>query len=416
MPKHDVIIIGGGLAGLACALGVQEAGLEPTILEASDGVGGRVRTDEEDGFLFDRGFQVLLEAYPECRRLLDYDALELKAFYPGADIWTGGGFSRFADPYRSPKDAMATLASPVGTFGDKLKVTTLRKQVIKGEAAELLRGPDRTAREELRALGFSKGMIDGFFRPFFGGVLLSPELTDSSRIFRYIFRMFSLGDIALPGGGMGQIPLQLADRLPVGAVRLNQRVESVEEGRVVLEDGEELESEAVVIATDGPEAARILDAVEEPSSKGTACLYFQAEEPPGSEHILFLDGAGEGPVNNLACLSQVSPAYAPEGQQLISASCIGLPDLSEKELEVSVRAQMGRWFGPVAEKWRYLRTYRIAHAQPGQGPGVLEPAERTVSLGKGLFVCGDHRDTASIQGALRSGTRAAKAVLAAMCK
>ena len=411
MSKHDVVIVGGGLAGLACGLGVQEGGLNPLILEANDEVGGRVRTDEEAGFLFDRGFQVLLEAYPECRRLLDYEALDLMRFYPGADLWTGEGFSRFADPYRNPKDAMATLASPVGTFSDKLRVTVLRKQVLKGKAEDLLSGPDVTAQEDLEGMGFSDGMINGFFRPFFGGVLLSPNLADSSRIFRYIFRMFSAGDISIPRRGMGQLPLQLASSLPETAIRLRARVAGVEPGKVILADGEALSAETVVVATDGPEAARLLEGVSPPSSKGTACLYFLAQEPPVPGPILLLDGEGTGPVNNLTCLSQVSPDYAPPGQNLVSASCVGLPDLSEKELEAAVRAQLTRWFGGVTEEWSYLRSYRIPHAQPGQSPGVLHPPERPVKLGERLFVCGDHRETASIQGALHSGTRAARAVL-----
>lgn len=413
MPEHDVVIVGGGLAGLACALGLHEGGVKALILEADDGVGGRVRTDEHDGFLLDRGFQVLLEAYPECRRVLDYEALDLKPLFPGADIWTGHGFSRFADPYRSPRDAMATLASPIGSFSDKLKVNALRKEVQKGEVHELLAGPDLTAQEDLESLGFSAGMIDGFFRPFFGGVLLSPDLADSSRIFRYVFRLFSEGDIAVPAKGMGQIPLQLAARLPEAAVRLNTRVESVEKGKVTLADGETVEARTVVVATEGPEAARLLEGVSEPSSKGTVCLYFHSEEPPVSDPVLLLDGEGTGPVNNLACLSQVSPDYAPSGQHLVSASCVGLPELAEKELETAVRAQLNRWFGGVVKEWTYLRSYRIPHAQPGQAPGVLEPAERPVQLGEGLFVCGDHRETASLQGALHSGRRAAEAVLTA---
>jgi len=412
MPDHDVIIVGGGLSGLACALELQDGGASPLILEGSDEVGGRVRTDDHEGFLLDRGFQVLLEAYPECRRLLDYGALELRSFFPGAEIWTGSGFTRFADPYRRPQDAMATLASPVGTFADKVKVTTLRREVLKGRPEAALAGPDRTALEDLEEMGFSPGMIRAFFRPFFGGVLLSPDLSDSSRIFRYIFRMFSEGAISIPSKGMGQIPSQLSQRLPAGAVRLNSRVAEVRKGRVTLATGEELTAETVVVATEGPEAARLLEGVPSPTSKGTVCLYFEAPEPPVRGPVLVLDGEGRGPVNNLAVLTEVSPDYAPAGRHLLSASCIGTSGLSSQDLESAVRTQMEGWFGKHVREWRHLRTYRISHAQPGQGPGVLEPVERPVRHAEGLFVCGDHRETASLQGALHSGRRAAEAVLA----
>jgi phytoene dehydrogenase-like protein len=412
MPDFDVIIVGGGLSGLACALDLQQGGASPLILEAGDGIGGRVRTDEHEGFLLDRGFQVLLEAYPECRRLLDYEALELRPFYPGAEIWTGKEFTRFSDPYRRPQDAMATLASPIGTFSDKLKVTALRKAVLKGDPESPLSGPDRTALEDLEDMGFSGGMIEAFFRPFFGGVLLSPDLSDSSRIFRYIFRMFSAGAISVPRRGMGQIPAQLARRLPEGSIRLNSRVSAVEAGRVTLETGEEMRAGAVVVATEGPEAARLLAGLPSPSSKGTTCLYFEVPEPPRPGPVLVLNGEGKGPVNNLAVLSEVSRDLAPAGRHLLSASCIGDCGNSSGELKSAVLAQMEGWFGKQVRDWRHLRTYRIPHAQPGQRPGVLDPVERPVRFADSVFVCGDHRETASLQGALHSGRRAAEAILA----
>ncbi len=413
MSHHDVLIVGGGLAGLACALELQTHGVESLILEAGDGVGGRVRTDEFEGFLLDRGFQVLLEAYPECQRLLDYEALDLKPFYPGASIWTGEAFTRFADPYRRPGDVMATLASPIGSVSDKLRVTRLRSEVRKDrDPQSLLAGPDVTIRDDLTALGFSPGMIDGFFQPFFGGVLLDPDLSDSSRIFRYIFRMFSEGDISVPARGMGEIPRQLAGSLPDDAIRLETRVRGVRSNAVTLEGGEEISADAVVVATEGPEAAKLLHGFPAPASKSVSCLYFQAPEPPLDGPVLVLNGSASGAVNNLAVMSEVSPEYAPRGQHLVAVSCLGLPPDSMAALEKEIRAQVGEWFGGVVEEWRFLKSYVIPHAQPRQAPGTLEPAERPVTVEPGLFVCGDHRDAASLQGALRSGSRTARAVLA----
>lgn len=410
--RHDALIVGGGLAGLACAVELYGAGARPLILEAGDGVGGRVRTDLVDGFRLDRGFQVILEAYPECRRVLDYEALQLMPFYPGAQIWTGQRFVRFADPFRRPGDAMSSLTASVGSISDKLRAARFRRKVMKGTPESLLHGQDRSTLDDLRAQGFGPAIIDGFFKPFVGGVLLNSRLTDSSRIFRYIFRMFSEGNTSVPRKGMGEIPLQLAGRLPEGAVRLRTRVTEVAPGRVTLENGEELRGEAVVVAVEGPEAARLVPEIRDPGSKSTVCLYFDAPEPPVQGPILVLDGEGKGPVNHLAVLSEVSPEYAPSGRSLVSANCLGLPQEGEGDLTRAVMGQLEGWFGPKVREWRHLRTYRILHAQPVQDPGVLDPPERSVVLGPGLFVCGDHRETASLQGALHSGRRAAEAVLA----
>ena len=411
MSRPDVLIVGAGLAGLGCALELHSQGVRPLLLEASDGVGGRVRTDEHEGFLLDRGFQVLLEAYPECRRILDYDDLDLRPFFPGADIWTGKEFARFVDPFRRPRDAFATLRASVGTFPDKLRVTGLREEVRAGRARDVLVGPDVTALQDLEAKGFTSGMIDAFFRPFFGGILLDRTLSDSARIFRYLFRMFSEGDTSVPAKGMGRIPAQLARRLPEGSVRLGTRVDQVAPGKVRLDDGEEMAAEAVVVAVEGPEAARFLEGVPAPASKAVTCLYFASSRSPLDDPILVLNGEGTGPVNNLAVMSRVSPAYAPEGQELISVTCLGSPVVGDGDLEQEVRTQVEGWFGKEVEEWRHLRTYRIPHAQPGQAPGVLDPPERSVRVQDGLFVCGDHRETASLQGALHSGRRAAREVL-----
>jgi phytoene dehydrogenase-like protein len=412
MPHHDVVIVGAGLAGLACALELQGGGASPLLLEASDGVGGRVRTDRHEGFLLDRGFQVLLQAYPECRRLLDYDALGLHPFLPGADIWTGNGFARFIDPFRRPGDAIRTLRASVGTVPDKLRVGRYRSEVLAGSPESLLEGPDVTARQDLESAGFSRGMIDGFFRPFFGGILLDRSLSDSSRVFRYLFRMFSQDDVSLPEEGMGAIPAQLRSGLPGDAVRLETRVAEVAADRVVVEGGEVIRTHAVVVATEGPEAARLVEGVPAPSSKAVSCIYFEAPEAPVEDAVLLLDGPGEGPVNNVSVPSRVCPFYAPPGRHLVSASCIGAFPSSEEALRKAALEQMEKWFGDEVRAWSHLRTYRIPHAQPGQAPGVLDPPERDVELTSGIFVCGDHRETASIQGALHSGRRAAGAVLA----
>jgi phytoene dehydrogenase-like protein len=407
-----VVVVGAGLAGLACALHLSEAGLPVQLLEASDGVGGRVRTDMVGGFRLDRGFQVLLTAYPETRRVLDYAALDLRPFLPGALVRREGRFHELSDPWRRPARLLSTLLSDVGTLTDRLRMARYRARVRAGGLSALFERPEATALERLRGEGFSEPMIDAFFRPFFGGVLLDRGLSASSRMLDFVFRMMAEGDVALPAEGMGAIPKQMADRLPEGTVRLGARVASVSPREVRLDSGETVAARAVVVATEGPEAARLTGQLPAPGSRSVTALYFAAERAPIGEPILILDGDGGGPVNNLCVPSQVAPSYAPVGAALVSASVLEEPE-NPDTLEPAVRAQLTGWFGEQVARWRLLRTYRIPHAQPDQTPPALEPAERPVELGDRLFVCGDHRDTASLHGALVSGRRAAEAARAA---
>jgi phytoene dehydrogenase-like protein len=417
---HDVIVIGGGLAGLACALRLQQQGIEALVLEGADRVGGRVRTDRVEGFALDRGFQVYLTAYPEGRRVLDLEALGLRPFYPGALVRRRGRFHKVADPWRRPLDGIAGLASPVGTLGDKLKVRALRRRACGGTIEERMRAPQTTTLAALRADGFSDGMIDAFFRPFLGGVFLERELQTSSRMLEFVFRMFSVGDAALPVSGMQAIPEQLSLRLPVGAVRTDTVVVGVDRDGVTLAGGRRLPARAVVIATEGPEAVRLAAgelgaaAGPAPAARGATCLYFAASKAPVAEPILVLagDGAGDGPVNNLCVLSQVQPGYAPPGASLVSVTLVGVPALGEAALLAAVLDQLTGWFGAAVRGWQHLRTYRIPYALPSATPGELDPPSRPVRLRDGLYVAGDHRETPSIQGALVSGRLAAEALIA----
>jgi phytoene dehydrogenase-like protein len=412
-PDGGVYVVGAGLAGLRCARRLRERGVEATVLEVADGVGGRVRTDRLDGFLLDRGFQVLLTAYPEAGEALDYDKLELRPFFPGAVVRTGGRFVTVADPFRRPWEGLRTALAPVGRLGDKVKVAGLRRRLVAGSLEELFARPETTTREALAAGGFSDAIVDRLFRPLFGGVLLDRELGTSSRMFEFVFRMLALGDAALPAGGMGAIPDQLAGGLPPDQVRLGRRVTAVGDDGLTLADGERLAARAVVVATDGPTASGLLGGEPPaPGSVAASCLYFATDRAPVDEPVIVLDGDGDGPVNNLCVPSSVAPTYAPAGAALVSAAVLDRPGLPRgPDLEAAVLAQLADWFGSGVVAWRHLRTYHIPHAQPAQPPGALDPPERPVRLRPGRYLCGDHRDNASIDGALASGRRAADAVL-----
>lgn len=400
-----VIVVGAGLAGLACAAALHESGVDVVVLEASDGVGGRVRTDLIDGYVVDRGFQVMLTAYPELSRQFDVDALDLQPFDPGALVWRDGKGSGVSDPFRMPSGIISTAFAPIGTLGDKLRIARLRARVRRGDAARLLAGRDVTTRAALIDDGFSDTIVQRFFGPLVGGIQLDPGLGDSRRMFDVIFRMLADGDSAVPAAGMQAIPEQLAKRLPDGAVRFGARVTSTSASGVTVADGDELAASAVVVATEGPVASELLG-IAPVGSKSAGCVYFTTEEAPTDSKMVILDGTGAGPVLNVAVMSNVARTYAPPGKHLVVAA---LPGVCEGDIEALARAQLRGWWGGQVDDWGTLATYRIPHGQPSQAP-PFSP-KLPVSLGSGRFVCGDHRDTASIQGALFSGRRCAEAIV-----
>ena len=408
--EFPIAIIGAGLAGLCCARRLRELDIPFTILEAADGVGGRVRTDVVDGFRLDRGFQIYLPSYPEGRRVLDYDALDLKSFTRGALVRFGGKFHRVADPRSELWNAMKSVFGPIGSVRDKLKLAFFANEISRGELASVETATDQPSLDLLRIVGgFSDAVIDRLFRPFLGGVFLERDLATSARFLRFVFRHFVAGPGTVPAKGMQAIPDQLAAKLPAGSVRLNEPVSRLEPGIVELKSGERIEARAIVVATDGKTAHRLLgDAVPEPAMNGTVTLYYAAKEPPVREPILMLDGEGKGPANNVVAMSECSTEYAPAGQSLIAVSVIGVPDLVN--LDNLVRVQLGEWFGSVVKEWELVKTYRIPDALLDMSVGKLDPWQRPVRLRPGLYVCGDHRDQGSINGAMESGHRTAQVV------
>ena len=405
LPQHaDVVIVGAGLAGLVAARTLGLNGINSVILESSDGVGGRVRSDNVDGFVLDRGFQVLLTGYPEIHRHLDIDALKLRAFEPGALVWREGKGTVVGDPFRRPKTLVSTATASIGSVTDKARIALLRAKLLRSDPKALLRGDDIPTAAALRGMGFSSTMIDRFFRPLVGGIQLDPSLATSRRMFDVIFRTLADGDSAVPERGMGTITEQLASRLTHTSIHLDTPAVAVEPGRVVVSGGRSITAKNVIVATEGPVAAALLG-LPQVESRSAGCVYFAADVAPVDGAYVILDGHGHGPVYNVAVMSHVSPAYAPPGKHLVAAA---LPGAIEGDLESAARRQLRSWWGPQVDNWRHLRTYRIAHGQPDQTP-PFSP-KKNVSLGNGIFVCGDHRDTGSIQGAMFSGRRCAEAV------
>jgi phytoene dehydrogenase-like protein len=406
--SSEVIIVGAGLAGLTCARRLQQAGRSCVVLEAAEAVGGRVRTDLVDGFQLDRGFQVLLTEYPEARRWLDYEALDLRAFTPGALVQTTAGRQRVADPFRQPAYLWPTLRASVGSLADKLRIATLRHRARCGSLEELFQRPESTTLEALRAHGFGAGMIEQFFRTWLGGIFLEHELTTSSRMMEFVFRMLAEGDAAVPDRGMQAIPEQLAAGLSAGTVRLNTPVAGLESGGVRLASGKCLRAQHVVVATDGTGAAGLLPELPAPAWRSTVTVYFEAAHSPVGEATLLLNGHTGGRVNHVAVMSDVAPDYAPAGRALIAVSLKNHAAESDAVLAGQVQAELAGWWGQSVGAWRALKTVRVSRALPVRSPLVIEPVR---PVRAGVWLCGDHRASASIQGAMQSGRATADAII-----
>nr|XP_043619934.1 15-cis-phytoene desaturase, chloroplastic/chromoplastic [Erigeron canadensis] len=422
--KTGVIVIGAGLSGLAAATHLHSNNTPFLLIESSDAVGGRVRTDILDGFLLDRGFQIFITGYPEAKKILNYETLDLQKFYSGAKVYYNGTFHTVADPLRHLADALQSLTNPIGTIVDKSLIAVTRLRVLTQSDEQIFSGDETSTLSLLKQIGFSDSIVDRFFRPFFGGIFFDRELETTSRLFNFIFKCLALGDNTLPAKGISAIPEQLAAKLPKNSVILNTRVASIEKSGsnydIRLSNGEVLRAEyGVIIAVEEPEAVKLLagelNDFKQPArpARSTVCLYFSAQrsEVPVTDPVLFINGSGRGIVNNMFFATNVAPSYGPPGKVLVSVSLIGLyEDESDEELRVKVIEELSSWFGPeVARSWKYLRTYRVKFAQPNQCPPT--DLMKNPKVGVGLYVCGDHRTSATFDGALVSGRKAAEALL-----
>jgi len=413
-----VVIVGGGLAGLVAARRLAADGLDVTLFERESTVGGRVRTDREGGFTFDRGFQVLFPAYPAARAELDLDALSLRHFRPGATLCRPGERTTLSDPLRDPRALTATLFNRDVTLGDKLRIARLRRELARKPVADILAGDDMSIAEYLQERGFSRKFRENFAAPFYGGITLDRSLSASRVVFEYTFKMLTEGRAAVPAGGMGAIPRQLADgaREAGAGIETGTDVEAVtaDGGEVLVEaGGESLVADAAVVATD-PGSARRLTGREDIPTGGVGCVtqYFSL---PTTQQLdtrgrLLLNAADARP-NQVAVLSDVAEEYAPEGTHLLSATFLGEQSASDDDLAADVWERLVSWYPENRfDDLELLRTDRVPFAQPAQPPGFYRERPAVDAPEGPVYLAGDYTEWAAIQGAMESGRRAARAV------
>lgn len=409
--KQDIIIIGAGLAGLSAAVHLHRQGRKVLILEATDRAGGRIKTDSQDGFLLDRGFQVLLTAYPETLELLNYKDLNLKKMLPGATVLYDGGQFEIADPFRRPSAAFATLFAPVGTLKDKINTLWLKNKLQKLTIEEIFEQPEQTTAKQLIDYGFSPKMIQRFYAPFLSGIFLENKLTTSRRMFDFVMKMFSDGDVAIPALGMEEIPKQLVAMLPEGSIQINTKVTAIAGKNVTTADGTVMEANQILLATTATELTKEFFPKQKMTSHQVTNIYFEAKDTPTKKAVVVLNASTTKKwVNNLTVMTNVSEAYAPKGKFLISVSYNGIPTITDAILADNMKQELKQWYGNKVETWKMIKGYRIEYALPTQESVRNEIAASEIKLSDSLYICGDNLLNGSINAALKTGRLAAEAM------
>lgn len=408
MPKQvEVAIIGAGLAGLACAIELQKNNINFQIFEASDGVGGRVRSDVIDGFILDRGFQLYNPSYSEGKRLLNYDALDLKPFIPGVAIRDNKRLRIVVDPFRAKGFRLNLLKDIPGNPLSYLGLLRYFLSYLVTSDAQIATTKDISASDSLIKSGVRGNLLEKLLRPFLKGVFLESELKTSRKFLDVVLKTFLRGTPSVPAQGMQVISDQLASKLPVEKISLNTKIIKIE-GNKLQTENEEIIAKKIVVATDPTTAISWLN-LEEKIMHTVTTWYFKADQRVAElvkgKPILFVDASNNGPLANAVVLTNAASSYAPPGQVLVSASAISPHQNADLE---SVKKHLSVIFGLDTNSWQLIKQYQIKEALPSMYPPFSLINSNQIS--EDLFVAGDHRATSSIQGALLSGTNAATLV------
>ena len=405
-----ITIIGAGISGLSAAVYLHRQGFEIQILEASDRAGGRIKTNIVDGFRLDHGFQVLLTAYPEAKALLDYKALNLKAFLPGATVLHDGGIFEIADPFRRPSATFATVFAPVGSLKDKINTFVLKLKLLRKSIPEIFSQPEKTSLAQLQNYGFSQKMIRLFYKPFFSGIFLENDLKTPNRMFDFVMKMFSEGDATIPELGMEEIPKQLVNMLPANCISYNSKVSKIDNTTIFCENGNSFGTDKIIIATEATGFIQNYIPVAKTKSHAVTNVYFEAIVPPTSKAVVILNAsANKKYVNNITILTNVSKAYASKGKVLISVSVNGIPAENDLELANLMKTEIQPWFAE-AKNWIFIKAYRINYGLPNLDTLSDEIDSSQFKIKENIYVCGDFMLNGSLNAAMKSGRLVAELI------
>jgi len=405
------IIIGGGITGLTAASYLHKAGHTFTVLEASDQVGGRIRSDHVNGYILDRGFQVLLTAYPEAQQLLDYDKLALQQFSPGALLLQDGGkTSRIGDPKRDFSSLWPTLKANIGSLKDKRKILKLTKSLAKHSVDDLFERHEISAYKALREVyGFSEKMVTEFFEPFYSGIFLERDLKASRRMFDFVFKCFAEGHAAIPKKGMGAIPDQLASKLPEDSIKLNTKVTGINGHFVNATGGDVYRGDNIIIATEATGFVNEIEDLSVPQDYvSTTHIHVTADQAPIEQPLIGLLTQKDRLVNNICSISKVAPSYKGENdRELLSISIVGKSDKGNEALFSAIQQELKPWFGDAVNDWEHLHSHTVEYALPQQHAVQRAEVQR---INYYTLIAGDHSSNGSINEAMRSGRLAAEAI------
>ena len=404
---YKIHIIGAGISGLIAAKTLEENGYRPVIIEATDGVGGRVKTDIVNGYQLDHGFQVLLDAYPMAKNHLEYNDLNLQPFLPGATIFSNGNAQTIGDPLRNISLLVPTLMSSIGSLSDKLKIFKLNTELKKKSIEVIFNSKSQTTLEYLKAKGFSDKIITQFFKPFFSGIFLEPDLRTSSRMFEFVYKMFGEGQAVLPKGGIVSIPNQLKNQLKHTEFHFNTKVKSVNDDHIVLENGEKLETHFTIIATP---ANDLVSNLKNQKTHWKSCynLYFEVDKRSLSKPIIGLVADEDALINNIFFHNSIE-TDSRGAHELLSVTVVKPHKLSEDDLVKHVQKELKTYCG--IETLEFLKCYHIKKALPDLEDLQYDISPTETQLKPTIYLAGDYILNGSLNAAMLSGERAAQGII-----